>query len=136
MVEGLGKTGAIVGIVSSVLSIVSFSITVLFMGLVFTMAQYSGALSELNYLDYDSETMVVLIMLVIVGTIFYCMYILQVIALSLTIKYLQTGRYKVASGVLNILSLSIIGIVSGILILVYKGEPGEKFNYSDYVEAG
>ncbi len=135
MVEGIGKTGGIVGIVSSIMSIVTFSFSFLLIGFVFTIFQYSGDFSGISELVDDPSSIIAIIIFAIYCGILYALFLLQVITLSINIKYIKTGRHKVAAGVLNILSLSVIGIIAGVLILVYKGEQNEQFNYNDYVEA-
>ncbi len=131
MVDGVGKAGGIVGIVGAIMTIVLFSFTFLLLGLVITMSQYSDEI----LVFYDSDFISTMTVFVMVCVIIYSLFILQVITLSLTIKFLKTGRHKIAAGVLNILTLSIIGIVAGVLILVHDGEEKDEFNYTDYVEA-
>ncbi len=121
MAKGLGKTGAIIAIISNCLTLLRTMIAYLFGG------YFSYIIEEVVELQESGETFVnIFIAMLLVITVFSI--VLTVISLILSIIYLKTGKYRIATGVLNIIGLNILSVISGILILVNKDDQDYKEN--------
>ncbi len=112
MINGTAKIGAIVGIVGNGLKIFS-SIFFYFFGVL--MVEFI-----LESEGLSTAEMGVFKTFILITTIFSIVF--GIIALVFTINYLKNGKFKIGTGILNILSLSLITIIAGILILVSKDE--------------
>ncbi len=103
----IGKSGVIVGIVNS-----SIYIAVATLGLIYSITYLTVFHDPFYFSGFIGFLIITLILILTIG----------VISLVYNVRYFKTGEHKTTAGVLNILTLFIIGIVGGILILCSNDE--------------
>ncbi len=115
MIGDMGRAGAIIGAVG-----LAFIILNSIIGFIMIEAMSHSALQLFEFqfgvrilFDIFDSVRIVAVIIAIVYSL---------ITLNFTIKYLITGRYRLAAGILNIVTFSVICVVAGILIILSRTE--------------